>query len=144
MSNILRTALVAASLLAPMAHADNPVDFYIGGWSHHWVSNNMNETHNLVAMEWDDKYVVGVFNNSYSNISYLGLRKFNYQTTNFDLFAGAGVVYGYEGDQLDPFPTWGSWAPLVTVGVTWTALGVIQPTLFQMGEATVLSFKVDF
>lgn len=115
------------------------------GWkSHHWVTEDYTEdTHHMLGVRVG-AVTFGRFTNSYGRESYfLGLYG-EKQLGNFELFGVVGAHRGYTrcyGDDDSNTNT----CPMVVGGVSYTAISEhFKPTLFQLGDASVIGFKSEF
>lgn len=116
---------------------------YIGGWSTHIASpdRQYNQNHNLIAYD-SDEWLFAAFRNSYDRDSFAVAKGWHKNTSQFRLSMYGGVVYGYRscyGDEGEE----GRICPLIVPSVAWTGYRV-QPALFLMGEALVLSARYQF
>ena len=154
-------AILSPLLWVLMVNSCSPVhadDVYIGGWSKHLNDNNKNKDqepteyqfngdHSLFAYEYDN-YVVGHFYNSYYDSTWFASRRFPIATAgDFSLNLHAGITYGYkscEFSKLD-YSVEGPpvYCPMIVPEISYDRY-MIRPTLMIVGNAFVVTFKINF
>ncbi|CAH0533817.1 hypothetical protein VST7929_01692 [Vibrio stylophorae] len=110
---------------------------YLGGWSHHFVDDITNETHELVAIEYQN-VIVGTAINSYARRAYFVGGDFSTVKYHLEWGVIAGLMTGYRDDE-HPLIV-GSISPMALVYVTpdWP----VSPTLAIAPKFAMLTFKV--
>lgn len=143
---IKRILLIALTLISFNTLA-NDADLYLGGWSKHFNSSyDYNETNNLIGIEYDN-LVVGKFDNSFDETTYIFGYDWNTQWYDIKVGALSGVMYGYTRGRLyDYLYESGSGKrllPMILPYISYVKYPV-QPVIGVMGNAFILTFKIDF
>lgn len=141
--NLLLTITLLTSSVA--LASDETASIHFGGFSHHLNNNkDYNNNNKILAVEYKN-VVVGTFDNSFDDQSYL--IGYNFHSNWLDLQFGivTGLVYGYDKDDVSKSVLlWGTnLMPLIFPYVTYTKYD-IQPTAGIFGEAATLLFKYKF
>lgn len=115
------------------------------GWkSHHWITKDYtNDTHHMVGVRVGT-VVAGRFDNSYGRESYFlgvyGEKEYG----NWEFFGVVGAMRGYKkcyGDDDSNTNT----CPMIAGGVSYLGISEhFKPTVFQLGDASVIGFKGEF
>lgn len=130
---LLALTLISSPLLADAV--------YVGGFSKHFYSNDLNEKNPLIAVEIND-YIVGGFNNSHRDVTIIAAKNFKLKTiSNFSAGVIAGVSYGYECKKFALCKN--KFMPALAPYVSFTKYN-IQPTVFVFGRAAYLAVKINY
>jgi len=139
-TNKLCWALSALILILAIyaSNAKAETNLFVGAWSKHLISKDLNEQHNLVAIEHNG-WFAGRFINSYNRESYAVARKFEWAAK--DLRAGVylGAVRGYTtcfGDDNSNTNT----CPMAVPYITYDA--AVAPQVMLIGEAVAVSVRI--
>jgi hypothetical protein len=149
--NRVTRGIMAAVLLLSMGHVQADTLAYVGetelfyGYkSHHWITDDYtNDTHHMVGLKRGN-WVAGYFNNSYDRDSFFVGYYHGRQWMQVEGFAVVGAVYGYT-ECYGEDGTSKNVCPMLALGVTY--LGVsryFKPSVFQLGDATVIGFRSEF
>ena len=125
----MRFLLILTLLLSSTANAY----VMVGGWSKHFHDKGQNETHDLMAVEYDS-VIAGTFVNSYGDRSYVAGYDFSGYWKGLEYGAIVGGVIGYPQSDLLP-----AVVPYVTIK-DWN----VKPAIGLLGKAVFLSFKIDY
>lgn len=149
-----RIIVLCAALIVGNVHAgvldsaieyvkEKEVSVFYGHRSKHWITKDYtNSEHNMVAVRVGN-FAAGTFKNSYGRETWFagvyGEKKYG----NLSLFGIAGAMRGYtkcygeDGSNSNV-------CPVAAFGVSYN-LGTkyLQPTLYQLGDATVDGFRID-
>lgn len=115
---------------------------YLGGWSHHLISTDVNETHGIIGIE-KEGYAAGQFINSYNRLSYFGGKVFKGYYGKLEYGIITGTVYGYTSCFGNNSERESVFCPLVVPYIT-HATDLVKPIIFLMGDAVTLSFAIEF
>lgn len=141
MNKIIATILILASF--SVSAGEREVEVFYGYKSHHWLSKDVtNETHHLLGVRVDH-FVAGRFDNSYGRESYFVGAYGEKEYYDFELFGVVGAMRGYTkcyGDDESNTNV----CPLLAFGVSYAGPKHFKPTLYQLGDASVIGFKVEF
>lgn len=126
-----------------MGHVQAQEVFY-GYKSHHWSSSSYtNDTHHMVGLKVSN-FIGGRFDNSYGDETYFIGKYGSTIWGNLEGFAIVGGMYGYKrcygNDDSSK-----NVCPMLALGVSY--LGVsryFKPSVFQLGDATVIGFRSEF
>lgn len=137
MKTLLALALTAAVSVPVMA---DPY-LYTGAWSKHISSEDYNETHKMLALEYRG-VIGGYFENSYSEDALFAGYRFTRQWRDFEGGLMVGAVYGYRHcikgwDESDR-----QICPMISPSVTYTAYPV-QPSVFAVANAIGINIRTD-
>lgn len=136
----LLCAIVIWAFMGPHAQAD---ELYLGGWSHHFISQDVtSETHNLVAYRSDYGYMAGYFNNSYGDDTvFAAVSKDIWEYGHWDADLHYGAMVGYDECVLtgrdDPV------CPMILPEIAYTKYRV-KPALALMGDALAFTVRIEF
>jgi len=147
MKNILIAGLLTiASIGSAVAAEEIKYTFLYGYASHHWLTmDHTNSTHHLTALRVDN-VIFGRFNNSYDHeTTFIGYYGEKYLDLDFDLLYSVGLMRGYTKCYGDSPNSSTKVCPMVAVGFVYKGFGdTLQPTLLQLGDASVIGFNVNF
>lgn len=142
MHKITTLARCVAVVLCLVSSISVKADVFLGGWSHHLSTPDLNETHNLVAIEHNG-WIGGYFKNSYNDDSgFAGKMLTVSESKNYEVGVALGVVYGYDKEDLD-FMNVNGFMPMFIPYASWTTY-TVQPTVMLLGEAVTLTFRIDY
>lgn len=139
--------LILVGLLISSAVSAESLALYGGGYSHHWIVDNVtNESHDMLAIQYGT-YVAGRFNNSYGDESYFIAYEFNWRPFEFDpyiqTFTWSGAVRGYRNCVFDKMTGDAELCLFIVGGIRYTRW-FIEPALAQVGDATSLIIGARF
>ena len=132
---------IAAALLAASAQATADTYLHTGAWSQHFSDRTYNESHNLLAVDYKS-YVVGYFENSYGEDSFIAAKRWSWQYGNWEAGVSAGAVYGYRHCLKGWTDRNRRTCPLIAPSITYTKY-TVQPSLLVMGNAVAVSIRTD-
>ena len=134
-SSVLTVTLLSISTVG---YAQTAV--HLGGWSHHIITDGLNSSHNAVMIEQGD-WLVGRFTNSYDQPTSAIAYGQTWEKGNWKVSVHGGLVYGYSDCYSDKGDG-RTWCPMVYPSLSYTKHRV-QPTVGLIGEAFVLTIRVD-
>ena len=135
----MKLLLITLALLSFNTHADG-IEMFAGAWSKHLISDGLNKEHNLRAIRYNG-YIAGRFTNSYNLETWFSGKSFsdNYGQIEYGVIVGAMKGYtsciGNEGSH-------GVVCPMIVPYVT-SREYIVSPVVMLMGEAVILSFKIE-
>ena len=137
---MIRATVVALALVAAPVSAES-VYVHTGAWSQHLSSEDYNESHNLLAVEYSS-YMAGYFNNSYGENSGFIAKRFSWDYGHWQAGISVGAVYGYRSC-LKGWDEGGKRVcPMVSPSLTYTRYPV-QPSVLILGNAIAVSVRTD-
>lgn len=126
---------------------------YFFGFSKHIFTEDLNETHYLLAYERND-ILVGAFINSYDDWTGVFAYDFDYNMSDYLEFDFAqqidfgimiGASYGYNCEDLEPLPCYNKISPVAMPYISYTYKEYpIKPVFALLGEALFFTMRMDF
>jgi hypothetical protein len=119
-------------------NAKAETNVFVGAWSKHLISKDLNEEHRLFAVEHNN-WFAGTFTNSYDRESYAVAHKFKWTYGELEGGVYVGAVRGYTrcwGDDDSNTDT----CPLAVPYIAYDA--PVAPQIMLIGEAVAVSIRI--
>ena len=134
-----RAVVLMLALIGSVA-ADKGIEVEIGAFTHHWVSEGVNNDTGLVAVSYRG-FEVGTMRNSFGDRSYIAGYRFDLRR-GFSLSVGA--IYGY-GENSIAYPVrFGETVMYPAVNYTHRLTDHLSIRARQMAEVTLISAVIQF